>query len=123
MAATSDDTSPDPTIAELIAVRPHLRMHAMDGLVMEDVPLERIADAVGTPTWVYSAGTLRSRYRALTAALRDAGLDAHPHYAVKANDHLAILALLGREGAGADVVSEGELRRARAAGIPASRIV
>jgi diaminopimelate decarboxylase len=90
---------------------------------MDDVPLLQIADTVGTPTWVYSAATLRARYRALTAALRDAGLDAHPHYAVKANDHLAILALLGREGAGADVVSEGELRRARAAGIPAYKIV
>jgi diaminopimelate decarboxylase len=123
MAAEPEDTTPDPTIAELIAARPHLRLHVMDGLTMEDVPLNRIADAVGTPTWVYSAGALRTRYRALTEALRDAGLDAHVHYAVKANDHLAILALLGREGAGADVVSEGELRRARAAGIPASRIV
>jgi diaminopimelate decarboxylase len=123
MAAEPEDDSPEPTIAELIAARPHLRMHAMDGLTMEDVPLARVADAAGTPTWVYSAGAIRSRYRALTGALRDAGLDAHPHYAVKANDHLAILALLGREGAGADVVSEGELLRARAAGIPASRIV
>jgi diaminopimelate decarboxylase len=123
MAAVPEDDSPEPSIAELIAARPHLRMHAMDGLTMEDVPLARISDAAGTPTWVYSAGTIRSRYRALTGALRDAGLDAHVHYAVKANDHLAVLALLGREGAGADVVSEGELLRARAAGIPASRIV
>ena len=123
MAAEPKDTSPEPSTAELIAARPHLRLHAMDGLVMEDVPLNRIADAVGTPTWVYSAGALRSRYRVLTGALNAAGLDARTHYAVKANDHLAILALLGREGAGADVVSEGELLRARAAGIPASRIV
>ncbi|MSP00331.1 MAG: diaminopimelate decarboxylase [Acetobacteraceae bacterium] len=123
MAAAPDDNTPDPSIAELIAARPHLRMHAMDGLTMEDVPLGRIADEVGTPTWIYSAGALRARYRALTGALKDAGLDAHPHYAVKANDHLAILSLLRREGAGADVVSEGELLRARAAGIPASRIV
>lgn len=123
MAAEPEDPSPDPTIAELIAARPHLRMHGMDGLVMEDVPLNRIADEVGTPTWVYSAGAIRGRYRALTKALNDAGLDAHPHYAVKANDHLAILSLLGREGAGADVVSEGELLRALAAGMPADRIV
>jgi len=123
MAAVPEDDSPEPSIAELIAARPHLRMHVMDGLTVEDVTLARIADAAGTPTWVYSAGTLRSRYRALTGALRDAGLDAHVHYAVKANDHLAVLALLGREGAGADVVSEGELLRARAAGIPGSRIV
>ena len=123
MAAASEATTPDPSIAELIAARPHLRLHAMDGLLLEDVPLNRVADAVGTPTWVYSAGALRARYRALAEALRTAGLDAQIHYAVKANDHLAILALLGREGAGADVVSDGELRRARAAGIPASRIV
>jgi diaminopimelate decarboxylase len=123
MTAEPEDLTPDPTIAELIAARPHLRLHAMDGLVMEDVPLNRIADKTGTPTWVYSAGVLRSRYRALAKALGEAGLDAHPHYAVKANDHLAILSLLGKAGAGADVVSEGELRRALAAGIPAHHIV
>ena len=123
MAAEPEDPSPDPSLSELIAARPHLHAHARDGLVLEDVPLHAIADAAGTPIWVYSAATLRDRYRALAAALTDAGLDAHVHYAVKANDHLAILSLLGREGAGADVVSEGELRRARAAGIPAAAIV
>jgi diaminopimelate decarboxylase len=85
--------------------------------------LNRIADAVGTPTWVYSSASIRTRYRALRDALNEAGLHAEPHYAVKANDHLAILGLLAREGAGADVVSEGELLRARRAGIPAERIV
>ncbi len=98
-------------------------MHAMDGLVLEDVPLAAIADAVGTPCWVTSAGTLRRRYRLLRDALAAAGLDARVHYAVKANDHLAILRLLSDAGAGADVVSEGELRRARLAGIAAERIV
>lgn len=125
MAFSASDTDPadDPSSAELIAARSHLRMHAMDGLTLDDVPLNRIADVVGTPTFVYSAGTVRGRYRALTTALREAGLDAPVHYAVKANDHLAILSLLAREGAGADIVSEGELRRARHAGIPAERIV
>jgi diaminopimelate decarboxylase len=123
MADASEANTPDPSIAELIAARPPLRLHAMDGLLMEDVPLNHVADAVGTPTWVYSAGALRSRYRLLAQSLRTAGLDASVHYAVKANDHLAILALLGREGAGVDVVSGGELRRAGAAGIAASRIV
>jgi diaminopimelate decarboxylase len=116
-------TTPDPTVAELIAARPCLSMHAMDGLLLDDVPLNHIADAHGTPTWVYSAATMRARLAALTAALADARLNAHVHYAVKANDHLAILRLFAREGAGADVVSEGELLRARAAGIPASQIV
>ena len=117
------DPADDPTPAELIAARGDLTMNAMDGLTLDGVPLNRIADRVGTPTWVYSAGTLRARYRALAKALKDAGLDARPHYAVKANDHLAVIALLAREGAGADVVSEGELRRARRAGIPAAHIV
>ncbi len=115
------DELPEPSVAELIAARPHLTLHAADGLVMEDVPLARIADALGTPTWVYSGAAMRTRYRALARALD--GLDAHIHYAVKANDHLAVLRLFGAEGAGADVVSEGELRRALAAGIPADRIV
>ena len=95
----------------------------MDGLTVESVPLNRIADAVGTPTWVYAAATMRRRARALTQVLTTAGLDAQLHYAMKANDHLGILRLFAAEGVGADVVSEGELRRARAAGIPASHIV
>src|SRR5947208_5135153 len=115
--------TPEPGIAELIAARPHLTMHAMDGLVIDDVPVNQIADTGGTPSWIYSASCMRRRYRSLVAALADAGLDAHVHYAVKANDRLAVLRLFAREGAGADVVSEGELRRAREAGIPANRIV
>jgi diaminopimelate decarboxylase len=113
----------DPTVGELLAIRPHLSMHALDGLVFEDVPLNAIADAVGTPTWVMGAGTLRARYRRLRDAMDDAGLAPSIHFAVKANDHLAVLRVLAAEGAGADIVSGGELRRARAAGIPAGRIV
>lgn len=115
--------SADPTVAELIAARPALAMHAMDGLLMDDLPLNLIADRFGTPTWVYSAASMRARYRALAEALGGAGLDMHIHYAMKANDHLAILRLFAREGAGVDVVSAGELLRARAAGIPGERIV
>jgi diaminopimelate decarboxylase len=114
---------PEPGSTELLAARPHLSMHAMDGLLIDDVPLNRIADIVGTPSWVYSASSMRRRYRSLAAALADAGLDSHVHYAVKANDRLAVLRLFAGEGAGADVVSEGELRRACEAGIPADRIV
>jgi diaminopimelate decarboxylase len=110
-------------IAELIAAHPNLTMHAMDGLLMDGEPLNSIADAMGTPTWVISAPSLRARYRAMAHALQQAGLDAHIHYAVKANDHLAVLRVLGNEGAGADVVSEGELRRARLAGIAPADIV
>jgi diaminopimelate decarboxylase len=116
-------TDADPTPAELIAARPALSMHAMDGLLFAGVPLNAIADAMGTPTWVYAAPVMRARYRALAGALAAAGLDARVHYAVKANDHLAVLDVFAREGAGADVVSEGELRRALRAGVPAGRIV
>ncbi len=113
----------DPTPAELIAARPQLAMHAMDGLLLGGVPLNAIADALGTPTWVYSADVMRARLRGLAAALEAAGLPAHIHYAVKANDHLAVLRVFARSGAGADVVSEGELLRARAAGVAPARIV
>ena len=71
MAAPSAPLDPadDPTLRELIAARPHLSLHAMDGLLIDDVPLSRITDAVGTPTWVYAGGEIRDRYRALTGAL------------------------------------------------------
>ncbi|MCX7370961.1 MAG: diaminopimelate decarboxylase [Alphaproteobacteria bacterium] len=120
--ATAFDT-PDPTLGELLAARPMLSMHPSAGLCVEEVPLTRLADAVGTPAWVYSATTLRSRARALTGALSNAALNAHCHFAVKSNPNLAVLALLAREGFGADIVSEGEMRAARAAGIPARNIV
>jgi len=112
---------PDPTTAELIAARPHLSMHAMDGLLMEGVPLNAIANAVGSPTWVLSANCLRGRLRQLQDAM--AGLPMQVHYAVKANDHLAVLRLMDQGGAGADVVSGGEMQRALRAGMPAAHIV
>jgi len=113
----------DPTVAELIAARPDLSIHAMDGLLLSGIPLNAVADALGTPTWVYSADTMRARFGALAAALERAGVGAHIHYAVKANDHLAILRVFAGAGAGADVVSEGELLRVRAAGVAPGRIV
>jgi len=114
---------PEPDARALIAARPHLSLHAHDGLCLEGVALARIAREVGTPCWVYGAGTIRQRLGALRAALDDAGLDADIHYAVKANDHLAVLRLMAAGGAGADVVSAGELLRAREAGIAAAHIV
>jgi diaminopimelate decarboxylase len=125
MAAPSppNDPATDPSARDLIAARPWLRHNAMDGLLIDDVPLAGIADTIGTPTWVYSAATMRSRYKTLVDAMTDAGLDTHVHYAVKANDSRAVLSLFAGEGAGADVVSGGELLKARRSGIPASRIV
>lgn len=87
----------------------------------EGVPLDRLARAVGTPFYVYSAGGLRRTYRAYAEAFAD--LSATICYALKANSNQAVLRVLAREGAGADVVSGGELRRALAAGIPAARVV
>ena len=113
----------DPSFAELLAARPALRQHPQDGLLLEEMPLARIAAEFGTPSWVYSAGTLRRRFAALRAALDAAGLRASVHYAAKANDNQAVLRILGRAGAGADVVSEGELRATMAAGIPAAATV
>jgi diaminopimelate decarboxylase len=112
-----------PSLADLLAARPALSMHAQAGLCFETVPLNAIADAYGTPVWVYGAGTLRARHAALTAAFAAAGLAPHIHYAVKANDHLAILSILRKSGAGADVVSRGEFLRARNAGIAPENIV
>lgn len=95
-----------------------------DGILhAEDVPLPRIADEVGTPAYIYSAATLRRHYTVFADGFRDAGLKADICYAVKANSNVAVIALLGALGAGADIVSEGELRRALAAGIPPERIV
>jgi diaminopimelate decarboxylase len=82
----------------------------------EDVPLEQIAEEVGTPVYVYSSSTLRRHARVLREAL--SGLnDPLIAYAVKANPNPAVLSVLAREGLGADIVSIGEYRAARAAGI------
>ena len=87
----------------------------------EDVPISRIAAEVGTPFYLYSAAGLAALYRRFA----DAFAPARPLvcYAVKANSNLAVLRLFASLGAGADVVSEGELRRALAAGIPPERII
>jgi diaminopimelate decarboxylase len=90
-------------------------------LCTEQVSIARIAAAVGTPFYVYSAGSFRLQYRAFADAF--AAEKPLICYAVKANSNQAVLRLFAGFGAGADVVSGGELRRALAAGIPASRIV
>ncbi|MDO9222823.1 MAG: diaminopimelate decarboxylase, partial [Caulobacter sp.] len=90
----------------------------------EDVPLSRIAADVGTPVYVYSTATLERHYTVFRDALVAAGLvDPLVAYAVKANSNVSVLKVLGKLGAGADTVSEGEIRRALAAGIPGERIV
>jgi diaminopimelate decarboxylase len=94
-------------------------------LACEEVALSRIAEAVGTPVYVYSSATLERHFTVFRDALR-----AHPEigepliaYALKANANVAVVRTLARLGAGADTVSEGEIRRALAAGVPGERIV
>jgi diaminopimelate decarboxylase len=87
----------------------------------EDVSLERLAAVVGTPFYCYATAALEDRYRALQQAF--SGLDAMICYAVKANGNQGVIKTLAVLGAGMDVVSEGELRRARAAGVAPQRII
>jgi len=91
------------------------RLHA------EGIDLHRIADEVGTPAYVYSTATFERHFKVFATAFQ--GLDALICYAVKANSNQAILTTLANLGAGADVVSIGELKRALKAGIPGERIV
>ena len=94
----------------------------IDGeLYAEDVPLTRIAEAVGTPFYCYSAATLERHYKVFAEAFADQ--QATICYALKANSNLGVIRTFADLGAGADVVSEGELRKALAGGIPANRIV
>ena len=105
-------------------------MHHFDringALQAEGVSLEALAGAVGTPAYVYSTATLTRHYGLLAdaAAAHPAALgQALIAFAVKANSNLSVLATLARLGCGADTVSEGEIRRALKAGIPANRII
>ena len=87
----------------------------------EEVPVARIAESVGTPFYCYSTATMTRHYAVLSEAL--AGSGAMICYAVKANSNQSVIATFARLGAGADVISGGELRRALAAGVPAEKIV
>ena len=87
----------------------------------EDVPLRQIADEVGTPVYVYSTATLQRHYTVFREAF--AQRKVLVAYAVKTNSNLSVLKTLAKLGAGADTVSEGEIRRALAAGVQPSRIV
>jgi diaminopimelate decarboxylase len=96
--------------------------HYVNGtLHAEQVPLDQLAASVGTPFYCYSSAVLSERYQAFARSFD--GRRAMICYSLKANSNQAVIATLARLGAGADVVSEGELRRALAAGIPASAIV
>lgn len=87
----------------------------------EDVSLTHVAEATGTPFYCYSTATIERHYRLFAEAV--GAPRRHVFYAMKANSNLGVLRTLANLGAGADTVSEGEIRKAMAAGIPASRIV
>jgi diaminopimelate decarboxylase len=92
-----------------------------DELFCEEVPIQKIAEQVGTPCYVYSHRTLIRHFHAF-----DQAFQAIPHivaFAMKSNSNLAVLRLLAKEGSGADIVSGGELFRALRAGIPPNKIV
>ena len=90
-------------------------------LCAENLSIEKIADAVGTPFYCYSTSTIERHYNAFKHALK--GVSATILYAVKANSNIAVIKTLANMGAGADVVSSGELLRCLKAGIPAEKIV
>ena len=96
-------------------------MRTCGGFAVEGVALERIADDVGTPCFVYSRAAIERTWREYDEAL--AGIPHEVCYAVKANSNLAVIDVLGRLGAGFDIVSGGELERVLAAQVPAARIV
>jgi diaminopimelate decarboxylase len=96
--------------------------HYRDGVLhAEDVPVPAIATRVGTPFYCYSTATLKRHYTVFAEAF--AGMDALVCYALKANSNQAVIRTLAKLGAGADVVSEGELRRALAASVPPKKIL
>jgi len=96
--------------------------HYRNGVLhAEDVDLAALAASVGTPFYCYSTATLERHYKVFAGAVAD--LPALVCYALKANSNQAVIATLARLGAGADVVSEGELRRALAASVPANKIM
>jgi len=90
-------------------------------LYAEDLPIEEIAQKIGTPFYLYSYQTLRRHYRVFDEALSE--LNHLICYSVKANSNLAILRIFAKEGAGADVVSGGEIFRAKKAGVDSQKIV
>jgi diaminopimelate decarboxylase len=119
-----EDGGRDVSVERLLAKRADMLRLVPEGLLMEGVPLAEIAARSGTPTWVLGAATIRARHGRLAAALAAHGIGREAiHYAVKANDHLAVLSLMAGLGAGADAVSVGEIRRALAAGMAPARIV
>ena len=90
-------------------------------LTVGGLRLDEIADSHGTPLYVYSGDGIREDFQNFASAISP--VDGTVHFALKANSAIGVMALLARQGAGADIVSGGEMQRALAAGVPASKIV
>lgn len=109
-------------MTDLLRRLPASSWSSIDGeLALEGVKVSAIAAEVGTPFYLYSTRRLTENYRSLAEALAPLGVSIH--FAMKACANKAVVSILAREGAGADIVSGGELTRALAAGIPANRVV
>ncbi|QDH18070.1 diaminopimelate decarboxylase [Swingsia samuiensis] len=98
-------------------------MDARDGLLFEGVPLHTIAASVGTPCWITGANTFRQRAKTLKQAFEAHKLNMHLHFAMKSQDHQAVLTVLHHCGYGVDIVSGGEMIRALRAGIQPEGVV
>ncbi|MDI2090113.1 diaminopimelate decarboxylase [Commensalibacter oyaizuii] len=111
-----------PNVQSFLKTHPDITIDPKDGLLFGTTSLKIIAEQYGSPSWIINSDILKSRYERLNQAFKNKQLDVSIHYAMKANGHLAILDLLAKEGAGADIVSGGELKRALKTNIPASKI-
>ena len=98
-----------------------MTMNPFDGVQSSSIDLNSLAETYGTPLYVYSAEGFIASYTGFAQSLSE--LDSHIHFAVKANSALGVLKILATQGAGADIVSYGEMKRAMMAGIPAEKIV
>lgn len=99
----------------------HYFIYHAGELYCEEVPVRKIVERFGTPVYIYSGKTIRRHFKVFDEAFQ--GIEHLTCYSVKANSNLGVLALLAKEGAGADIVSGGELQRALKAGIPPQKIV
>lgn len=99
----------------------HYFIYHAGELYCEEVPVCKIVERFGTPVYIYSGKTIRRHFKVFDEAFQ--GIEHLTCYSVKANSNLGVLALLAKEGAGADIVSGGELQRALKAGIPPQKIV
>jgi diaminopimelate decarboxylase len=120
-AASVDPAKYTPCFSRRASAREEGRTHSKPTVFCEDVPLERIAAATGTPAYVYSRSSIEQAYQRL-----DRAFHALPHtlcYALKANANLSILRILAKLGSGFDIVSGGELERLQRLGVGGQRIV